>query len=251
MIDNRIPGVAPTAQRSGRALKSIKERLIGKIGRVRGNLMGKRVDFSARSVITPDPNISVMELGVPLKIAKNITQPETVNKRNKNYLTKLVQNGPDTYPGANILERKSGENISLRVADRSSIILYEGDIIHRHLKNGDPVLFNRQPTLHRMSMMCHLVRVMKEGQTFRLNVAATKPYNADFDGDEMNMHGPQEEESISELLGLAAVSRQIISPANNQAIIGLFQDSLLGAYRFTRDGISFSHREAMNSSDEL
>ena len=108
MIDNRIPGVASVAQRSGRALKSIKERLVGKQGRVRGNLMGKRVDFSARSVITPDANIKIGELGVPKKIAMNITVPITVNKRNINYLTKLIRNGPDTYPGANILKRKSG-----------------------------------------------------------------------------------------------------------------------------------------------
>ena len=184
MVDNRIPGVAAVAQRSGRALKSIKERLVGKQGRVRGNLMGKRVDFSARSVITPDANLGIRELGVPLKIAKNITFPMHVNNRNKEFLTKLVRNGPNEYPGANVLERKSGESISLKYVDRNSLVLNNGDVVHRHLMNGDPVLFNRQPTLHRMSMMCHIVKVMKKGNTFRMNVADTKPYNADFDGDE-------------------------------------------------------------------
>ena len=111
-IDNKIPGVASVAQRSGRPLKSIKERLNGKGGRVRGNLMGKRVDFSARSVITPDPNLSIRELGVPIKIAKNITKPITVNKLNKKFLTKLVENGPEKYPGAKILEKANGENIT-------------------------------------------------------------------------------------------------------------------------------------------
>ncbi len=246
LIDNKIPGVASVAQRSGRPLKSIKERLNGKAGRVRGNLMGKRVDFSARSVITPDPNLSIKELGVPIKIAMNITQPERVNKRNKNYLLKLAQNGPDTYPGAKILERKNGENISLRYVDRESIQLREGDIVHRHLMDGDPVLFNRQPTLHRMSMMCHIAKIMHRGDTFRMNVGDTKPYNADFDGDEMNMHAPQDTESASELQNLAAVPYQIISPANNKSIVGIFQDSLLGAYRFTRPNISFSIRKAMN-----
>ena len=106
MVDNRIPGVASVAQRSGRALKSVKERLVGKAGRVRGNLMGKRVDYSARSVIGPDPKLSIRELGVPLKIAKNITFPMHINSRNKDYLTKLMLNGPDVYPRANILERK-------------------------------------------------------------------------------------------------------------------------------------------------
>ena len=219
---------------------------MGKTGRVRGNLMGKRVDFSARSVITPDPQLKIAELGVPIKIAKNITFPERVNKRNISFLTKLVRNGPDTWPGAKILQRAGGDNISLRYVDRRSLELHENDIVHRHLLNGDPVLFNRQPTLHRMSMMAHLAKIMHKGDTFRMNVGDTKPYNADFDGDEMNMHNPQDDESKAELYELAAVPHQIISPANNASIIGIFQDSLLGAYRFTRKNINFSLREAMN-----
>ena len=246
MVDNKIPGVASVAQRSGRALRSIKERLVGKQGRVRGNLMGKRVDFSARSVITPDANIGIGELGVPLQIAKNITYPVKVHARNKKFLTKLVQNGPDVYPGAKILDKKNGDNISLRYTDRDSIELVEGDTVHRHLMDGDAVLFNRQPTLHRMSMMCNTVRVLNKGSTFRLNLAVTKPYNADFDGDEMNLHGPQDDESSAELRLLAAVERQIISPANNKAIIGIFQDSLLGSFRLTRKNIDFDRRQAMN-----
>ena len=246
MIDNRIPGVAAVAQRSGRALKSIKERLVGKGGRVRGNLMGKRVDFSARSVITPDANLGIRELGVPKKIAMNITFPTCVNDRNKAFLTKLVLNGPTKYPGANVLDRKSGESVSLKYVDRNTITLNNGDIVHRHMIDGDPVLFNRQPTLHRMSMMCHIARVMKVGNTFRMNVADTKPYNADFDGDEMNLHQPQDEESQAELMYLAAVPMQIISPQNNSSIVGIFQDSLLGCTRFTRKNINFDTRHAMN-----
>ena len=178
-VDNKIPGVASVAQRSGRPLKSIKDRLNSKQGRMRGNLMAKRVDFSARSVITADPNISIKELGIPMKIAKNITKPVVVNKINKKFLMKLVQNGPDVWPGAKILEKKNGENITLRYIDRNSIVLEEGDTVHRHMMDGDAVLFNRQPTLHRMSMMCHIARIMKRGDTFRMNVADTKPYNAD------------------------------------------------------------------------
>ena len=179
MVDNKIPGAAPMAQRSGRPLKSIKERLNGKHGRVRGNLMGKRVDYSARTVITPDPNLSAEELGIPEKIAKNITKPVTVNLMNMKFLEKLVQNGPDVHPGAKILEKKNGDNISLRYVDRDSIKLEIGDIVHRHMMDGDPILFNRQPTLHRMSMMCHIAKIMPYGDTFRMNVADTKPYNAD------------------------------------------------------------------------
>ena len=146
---------------------------------MRGNLMAKRVDFSARSVITADPNISIRELGIPMKIAKNITKPVTVNKINRAFLTTLIQNGPEVHPGAKILEKKNGDSITLRYVDRKSIILEDGDIVHRHMMDGDPILFNRQPTLHRMSMMCHIARIMKQGDTFRMNVADTKPYNAD------------------------------------------------------------------------
>jgi DNA-directed RNA polymerase II subunit RPB1 len=246
LVDNNIPGVASVAQRSGRPLKTLRERLNGKAGRVRGNLMGKRVDFSARSVITPDASISIKELGIPIKIAKNITKPIEVNATNKPFLMKLIQNGPDIHPGAKILERKNGENISLRYVDRESIVLYDGDTVHRHMMDGDHILFNRQPTLHRMSMMCHVAKIMSVGDTFRMNVADTKPYNADFDGDEMNLHMPQDVESEMELKHLAAVPYQLISPANNKTIVGIFQDSLLGIYQFTRDDVSFTRREAMN-----
>ena len=246
-VDNKIPGVASVAQRSGRPLKSIKDRLNGKGGRMRGNLMAKRVDFSARSVITADPNISIRELGIPMKVAKNITKPVIVNKINKNFLTKLIQNGPDVWPGAKMLEKQNGEVITLRYyLDRNSIVLEEGDTVHRHMMDGDAILFNRQPTLHRMSMMCHIARIMKRGDTFRMNVADTKPYNADFDGDEMNLHMPQDPESEAELKNLAAVPYQIVSPANNSSIIGIYQDSMLGSYQFTRPNLRFSPREAMN-----
>jgi DNA-directed RNA polymerase II subunit RPB1 len=154
------------AQRSGRPLQCIMSRLNSKNGRIRGNLMGKRVDFSARSVITGDPNLSIYQLGVPMKIAKNLTKPVTVNDRNRNFLLKLIQNGPDVYPGARILEKKNGESISLKYVDVNSIRLENGDIVHRHMMDGDAVLFNRQPSLHRMSMMCHIVKIMKQGDSF-------------------------------------------------------------------------------------
>jgi DNA-directed RNA polymerase II subunit RPB1 len=253
IVNNKIKGAVPMAQRSGRPLQCISGRLNGKNGRVRGNLMGKRVDYSSRSVITGDPNLSIRQLGVPLKIAKNITKPETVNDRNTKFLLKLIQNGPDVYPGAKILERKNGDSISLRYVDRKSIRLENGDIVHRHMMDGDAVLFNRQPSLHRMSMMCHIVKIMKKGDTFRMNVGDTKPYNADFDGDEMNMHMPQNVMAETELKYLAAIPYQIISPSANSPIIGIFQDSLLGSYRFTRtmnpghvDPVKFTPRQAMN-----
>ena len=244
--NNKIKGVAPMAQRSGRPLQCISGRINGKNGRIRGNLMGKRVDFSARSVITGDPNLSIQQLGVPMKIAKNITKPVVVNDRNRNFLLKMVQNGPEEYPGAKILERKNGENISLRYVDRNSIELRNGDTVHRHMLDGDMCLFNRQPSLHRPSMMGHIAKIMKVGDTFRMNVGDTKPYNADFDGDEMNLHFAQNVVAETELRHLAAVPYQIISAENNTPIIGIFQDSLLGSYRFTRRDTKMSTRDAMN-----
>ena len=179
LVDNEIPGVAPSAQRSGRPLKSIQQRLGGKEGRIRYNIQGKRVEFSARSVITPDPNISVAEIGVPLEIAMNLTSPETVTPYNLNKLYKLVQNGADTWPGAKTIVRKDGRMISLKHVNANEIVLYEGDVVNRHLLDNDILLFNRQPTLHKMSMMGHRVRVLPY-KTFRLNVLVTRPYNADF-----------------------------------------------------------------------
>jgi DNA-directed RNA polymerase II subunit RPB1 len=180
LIDNTIPGIPPSNQRTGRPIRSLTERLKSKEGRIRGNLMGKRVDFSARSVITPDPNISVDELGVPVKIAMNLTFPEIVNKYNKDEMYKLVRNGPDVFPGAKYV-RKANEGsriIGLKKVNRFEIELEDGDIVERHMRNGDVVLFNRQPSLHKMSMMGHRVRVMPYN-TFRLNVMVTPAYNAD------------------------------------------------------------------------
>ena len=183
LYDNKVKGGAAIgAQRSGRPYNCIKDRIDSKAGRIRGNLMGKRVDFSARSVITGDPNLSIRQLGVPMKIAMNITKPVVVNKRNYKFLLKLVQNGPDVYPGAKIVESGvTGVPKTLKYIDRKSVQLELGDIVHRHMMDGDFVLFNRQPSLHRMSMMAHEVKVMRIGDTFRFNVCNTKPYNADYD----------------------------------------------------------------------
>jgi DNA-directed RNA polymerase II subunit RPB1 len=245
LVDNQIPGVAPSAQRNGRPLKSIQQRLGSKEGRIRYNIQGKRVEFSARSVITPDPNISIAELGVPEKIAMNLTRPERVTPMNKKQLYKWIQNGPLKYPGAKTIRKADGRIISLRHVNTKEIILRDGDIVNRHLMDGDIILFNRQPTLHRMSMMGHRVKVLS-GKTFRLNVSVTAPYNADFDGDEMNAHAPQSIEAATELEEIAAVPHQILRPRDGLPVIGIVQDTLVGSYRLTRDKVSFNRREVMN-----
>ena len=234
LINNNLPGIPPAQQRSGRPLKAIADRLKSKEGRVRGNLMGKRVDKSARSVITPDPRLKLNQLGVPIDICKNLTYAEKVNIYNKESLLKLVRNGYHKYPGAKSIKRKAdGKIISLSVIDTANIDIFEGDIINRHLIKGDIVLFNRQPSLHKMSMMQHEV-VPLPYKTFRLNVSVTTPYNADFDGDEMNMHVPQSEQSRIEIAELASVPSQIITPAQHKPIISLVQDTCVGSYLFTR-----------------
>jgi DNA-directed RNA polymerase II subunit RPB1 len=245
LVDNQIPGVAPSAQRNGRPLKSIQQRLGSKEGRIRYNIQGKRVEFSARSVITPDPNISIAELGVPEKIAMNLTRPERVTEFNLKRLYKFIQNGPNKFPGAKTIRRADGRIISLRHVNTKEVQLHYGDIVNRHLMDGDIVLFNRQPTLHRMSMMGHRVKVLKY-KTFRLNVSVTAPYNADFDGDEMNMHCPQSYEAATELEEIAAVPHQILRPRDGIPVIGVVQDTLVGSYRLTRDNIKFNRREFMN-----
>lgn len=184
-IDNEIAGIPKATQRSGRPLKTFMSRLVSKEGRFRSNLMGKRVDYSARSVITPEPNISIDEVGVPVYIASNQSIPEVVSPFNRERLTEMVRNGPFKWPGAKTIRLASdGRVISLKIkiGELDKIELHDGDIVNRHLLDGDPVLMNRQPSLHRMSMMCHRVRVLP-GLTFRLNPSACKNYNADFDGD--------------------------------------------------------------------
>jgi DNA-directed RNA polymerase II subunit RPB1 len=245
-VDNDIKGLPPAAQRSGRPLKTLKSRLGAKTGRVRGNLMGKRVDFSARSVITPDSNIDVDELGVPEEIAMNLTFPEIVTVYNRDRLMTYIRNGPSKYPGAKSVFLKDDQRpISLKYVNPEMIDLKDGDVVHRHLIDGDVVLFNRQPSLHKGSAMCHRIRVLPYS-TFRLNVSATKPYNADFDGDEMNMHVPQSIASATELKYLASILRQIVSPRTNSAIIGVFQDTQTGIYRLSQPDVLVPEHIAMN-----
>ncbi|WP_292822157.1 DNA-directed RNA polymerase subunit A' [Methanobrevibacter sp.] len=246
-FDNEASGVPPARHRSGRPLKTLTQRLKGKEGRFRSNLSGKRVNFSARTVISPDPNISINEVGVPEMIAKEVTVPVYVNEWNIEEMKKYIQNGPDIHPGANYVIRNDGRKIRVRTEETKELILEQlepGFIIERHLKDGDMVLFNRQPSLHRMSMMAHEVRVLPY-KTFRLNLCVCPPYNADFDGDEMNMHVFQTDESRAEAKSLMRVQEHILSPRFGGPIIGAIHDHISGAYLLTRDGVEFSEEDAL------
>jgi len=244
-MDNNLPGQPQAMQKSGRPIKSIRARLKGKEGRLRGNLMGKRVDFSARTVITGDPNIDLDEVGVPRSIAMNLTYPERVTPWNLDYLQDLVNRGANEHPGARYVIKDTGDRIDLRHTTSSPVLLQYGWIVERHLRNGDLVLFNRQPSLHKMSMMAHRVKIMPYS-TFRLNLSVTSPYNADFDGDEMNLHVPQSEETRAELSQIAWVPRQIISPQANKPVMGIVQDTLCGIRKFTLRDCFLEHDFVQN-----
>ena len=244
-INNEAPGVAPATHRSGRPLKTLVQRLKGKEGRFRLNLSGKRVDFSARTVISPDPNLSINEVGVPLEIAMQLTVPEKVTEWNIERLRNLVRNGPNKYPGAKYVIRPDGKRIRLSyVQDLEEVaqVLEPGFVVERHLMDGDIVLFNRQPSLHRISIMAHVVKVLPY-KTFRLNLCVCTPYNADFDGDEMNLHVPQSEEAQTEARILLLVQNNILSPRYGAPIIGAIRDFLTAAYLLTKDDTYLTRKE--------
>ena len=377
-FDNQTSGIPPARHRSGRTLKTLTQRLKGKEGRFRSNLSGKRVNFCARSVISPDPYLGVNEVGVPTKIAKELTVPIRVTTRNREQMRQMILRGPDVHPGVNYVIRGDkrrvrinersrlinagfrchnpecmeetttrfdlhqvlpapnflpglvvkkfvsreeavaggeelvtyaidgaatlanlrGEDVDgqplpeddpravlhhrwkfelanpdtpypenlevscphcgspdnewgerTRVEDRLSTVDMNGNpkpglLVERHLIDGDVAIFNRQPSLHRMSMMVHEVRVM-EGHTFRFNLAVCTPYNADFDGDEMNLHVIQGEEARAEAKILMRVQEHILTPRYGGAVIGGIHDHISGAYLLSRPDTKISKRHGL------
>ncbi|MBI4095943.1 MAG: DNA-directed RNA polymerase subunit A' [DPANN group archaeon] len=242
-FDNTVPQVPPARHKTNRPLKTLSQRIKGKEGRIRYNLAGKRVNFCARSVITPDPFLSIDEVGVPLAIAREITIPERVTEWNKEWLVTFIKHG-DEYPGATYTITPDGKRKKITEDTKEQIIaeLAPGWIIERHLLNGDIVLFNRQPSLHKLSLMGHRVRIVPT-RTLRIHPAVCPPYNADFDGDEMNIHLPQTEEAAAEAKHLLALGRQIITPRYGLSIIGEREDTLAGLYLLTKPDAYFSQEE--------
>ncbi|MBR9676675.1 DNA-directed RNA polymerase subunit A' [Candidatus Woesearchaeota archaeon] len=243
-FDNAVPQLPPARHRSGQPLKTITERIKSKEGRIRHNLAGKRTNFSARTVISPDPMLEIYEVGVPLITAMKLTVPEKITEWNIKHVKEYVKNGPKEYPGANYIIRPDEKKKKITDETKEQLLeeIEPGYSVERHLLDGDIALFNRQPSLHRMSMMCHRVRVLP-GKTLRLNPAVCAPYNADFDGDEMNLHIPQTEEARAEAEILMQVQTQLISPRYGLSIIGCNQDALSGNYLLTSQ-LEFSHKEA-------
>jgi len=245
-FDNEIAQLPVARHRSGQPLKTLTSRIKSKEGRIRHNLAGKRTNFSARTVISPDPMIDIDEVGVPFEIAMKLTVPERMTSWNKEHLKSFVQNGPGKYPGANYIIRPDGKKKKITEETKEQLLeeLQPGYTVERHLMDGDVAIFNRQPSLHRMSMMCHRVKVLPH-KTFRLNPSVCAPYNADFDGDEMNLHIPQTEEARAEAEILMEVHTQLISPRYGLSIIGCVQDAIAGNYLLTKD-LTFTRREAID-----
>lgn len=216
----------------GKPIRGFCQRLKGKQGRFRGNLSGKRVDFSGRTVISPDPNLRIDEVAVPDRVAKILTYPETCTRYNRIKLQKLILNGPKVHPGANYLLKKTEDgrrNLNYGNRERLARELHYGDIVERHLEDGDVVLFNRQPSLHRLSILSHYAKI-RPWRTFRLNECVCTPYNADFDGDEMNLHVPQTEEARAEAINLMGVKNNLLTPKSGEPIIAATQDFISGSY---------------------
>lgn len=235
-INSELPGIANALQITGKPIRGLCQRLKGKMGRFRGNLSGKRVDFSSRTVISPDPNLAIDQIGVPVYVAKTLTYPEVVTRFNIEPLRQAVLNGPDVHPGANFLQSEGTAGLKryLRFGDRKKIArdIRLGDIVERHLRDGDVVLFNRQPSLHKLSIMAHFA-VVRPWRTFRFNECACTPYNADFDGDEMNLHLPQTEEARAEAIHLMGLKHNLVTPRNGQPLIAAMQDFITAAHLIT------------------
>ncbi|MBI4021034.1 MAG: DNA-directed RNA polymerase subunit A' [Candidatus Aenigmarchaeota archaeon] len=237
--DNELTGTPLARHRSGRALKGIVQRLKAKEGRLRGNLLGKRVNFSARTVISPDPRISINEVGVPEVIAKELTVPLHVTSLNIDYAKSLIKDDQVNY-----VVRPDGRRVKVTLENKKEIFdtIADGWAIDRQLHDNDIVLFNRQPSLHRVSIMAHRTRIMPY-QTFRLNPSVCFPYNADFDGDEMNLHVPQTEEARAEASLLMEVQRNIISPKFGGPVIGMTLDQVSGLYLLTGKDVLLNKEE--------
>lgn len=244
-FDNDVAQLPPARHRSGQPLKTISERIRSKEGRIRHNLAGKRTNFSARTVISPDPMIKLNEVGIPHIVAMKLTVPERITEWNMAYLKKFVERGPKKYPGANYIIRPDGKKKKITDETQEKLLeeIQPGYLIERHLMDGDVAVFNRQPSLHRMSMMGHRIKVLPY-LTFRLNPAVCHPYNADFDGDEMNLHIPQTEEARAEVEILMMVENQLISPRYGLSVIGCIQDAVSGCYILTKD-LVFNRQDAV------
>ncbi|XP_045740567.1 DNA-directed RNA polymerase I subunit RPA1 isoform X2 [Mirounga angustirostris] len=238
----------------------IRQILEKKDGLFRKHMMGKRVDYAARSVICPDMYINTNEIGIPMVFATKLTYPQPVTPWNVQELRQAVINGPNVHPGASMVINEDGSRTALSAVDltqREAVAKQlltpatgapkpQGTkIVCRHVKNGDILLLNRQPTLHRPSIQAHHARILPEEKVLRLHYANCKAYNADFDGDEMNAHFPQSELGRAEAHVLACTDQQYLVPKDGQPLAGLIQDHMVSGANMTIRGCFFTREQYM------
>jgi DNA-directed RNA polymerase II subunit RPB1 len=203
----------------------IRQRIDGKGGRIRKHLMGKRTEFSARTVLSGDPRLGINEVGVPRAMADNLTIPVTINR----YNIRDFKYGDQRR--VKYVLKKDGRRYDADIFKKFHLEI--GDVVERRLVNGDIVAVNRQPTLHRGSIIACYIRIF-DSLTFRLNYSTMITLNADTDGDEVNIHVPQDIESRTELETLMMASQNIVSSQSSKPLIGCTQDSLLGCYLLSK-----------------
>ncbi|MGB2466582.1 MAG: DNA-directed RNA polymerase subunit beta', partial [Crocinitomicaceae bacterium] len=225
---------------SNRALKSLSDSLKGKQGRFRQNLLGKRVDYSARSVIVVGPNLKLHECGLPKDMAAELYKPFIIRKMIERGIVKTVKSAK-------------------KIVDKKEPVVW--DILENVLK-GHPVLLNRAPTLHRLGIQAFQPKLI-EGKAIRLHPLVTTAFNADFDGDQMAVHVPLGNAAILEAQMLMLASHNILNPANGAPIAVPSQDMVLGLYYITKskksmkddvvkgeDGIFYSPKEVIIAYNE-
>jgi DNA-directed RNA polymerase subunit A' len=236
-FDNNLANIPTAMHRANRPLKGIVQRLKGKEGRFRQNLLGKRANYTLRSTVTPDIFIGIEEVGVPRLCStpntikeKILTVREKVFEKNLEYVKKLIKEDKIV----NVYDLKGKRRVVNETSKEFILEAIEpGWEYDRLLEDGDICLFNRQPSLHAVSMMGHKIRLM-DGKSIRINPSATTPYNADFDGDEMNIHIPQTYEARVEVTELMNVPRNIIIAKHGQPWMGGIEDTVSGMFLLTK-----------------
>jgi DNA-directed RNA polymerase beta' subunit len=237
----KVPGLkmSPYAARAHARAQSLSAALNGKKGRYRDTLMGKRVNFCLRTVVTTDPDADLDEIGLPEELARRLTVPIRVTRHNREALQQLMREDGVMQ----VLDEASGDMIAVTEHNRNTMVLLDGWVVERYVRNGDWIPINRQPTLHRPSIMGHRVRIHKD-RTLKLPAPCTTPYNADHDGDEMNGHIPQTPEARVEVQELMAVSKHIMHPRANKPVMAIIQDGIDAAYFITHMDTFFDRGEA-------
>lgn len=251
LFNNEIKGVKVDRQRSGKPYKSLNQYFVRKEGWWRHNTVAKRCDHTSRTVVTPCSSLDLDELGVPFDMCVTNTIDVRVTRYNIGDLTQAVRLGPWVLGGASHVYTEDNTEIDLKYCtSRASILLRTGMIVSRYIRKGDYVLFNRQPSLHKPSIMAQRV-VPMSGYTFRMNLSATMPYNADFDGDEMNMHVVQGPEERTEIEHLMNVKSNLLSSQSSKLTMSLVQDALVAAWRMTRRDQFFTRDQAYTLLGQL